>query len=165
MPASGLQFSVKKCIFAGKMSLIIQYPEPDFRYRETGGTRYIFDAFRKKYIQLTPEEWVRQNLLQALVQTYHYPSGLIAVEKELKINLLKRRYDAVVYDRERKPWMLIECKAPHIVLNETTLMQTLNYYRKLQCPYLLISNGHSNYLAAIGSEAFRWLDAVPAYDL
>lgn len=157
--------SVKKRIFAGRMNLIIQYPEPDFKYKETAGLRYIFDVFRKKYIQLNPEEWVRQNLLRALVQVYHYPAGLMAVEKELKINQLKRRYDAVVYDRERNPWMLIECKAPHIVLNEATLMQTLNYYRQLQCPYVLISNGHTNFLAAIDSQAFTWLDRIPAYDL
>ncbi len=147
------------------MNLIIQYPEPDFKYKETEGLRYIFDTFRRKYIQLTPEEWVRQNLLRALVKVYNYPAGLIAVEKELKINQLKRRYDAVVYDRERNPWMLIECKAPHIVLNEVTLMQTLNYYRQLQCPYVLISNGPTNYLAAIDSQAFTWLDAIPAYNL
>jgi len=146
------------------MSLIIQYPEPDFKYRESEGLRYIFDVFRKKYIQLNPEEWVRQNLLKALVQVYRYPAGLIAVEKELKINQLKRRYDAVVYDRERKPWMLIECKAPHILLNEVTLRQTLNYYRQLQCPYVLISNGHTHYLAAIDSQAFTWLDCIPTYN-
>ena len=145
------------------MSLIIPFPEPDFKYRDTDGLRYIFDGLRKKYIRLSPEEWVRQNLLAALVRVFDYPAGLIAVEKELKINQLKRRYDAVVYDRERNPWMLIECKAPHIVLNEATLMQTLNYYRQLQCPYVLISNGQSNYLAAIDSQSFRWLDAVPAY--
>ncbi|MBL7704373.1 MAG: type I restriction enzyme HsdR N-terminal domain-containing protein [Taibaiella sp.] len=147
------------------MKLVIQYPEPDFKYKETTGLRYIFDVFRKKYIRLSPEEWVRQNLLRALVQVYNYPAGLIAVEKELKINQLKRRYDAVVYDRERNPWMLIECKAPHIVLNEATLMQTLHYYRQLQCPYVLISNGQTNFLAAIDSQSFTWLDRIPAYDL
>ncbi len=147
------------------MSIIIQYTEPDFKFQNRDGLRYIWDAFRKKYVQLTPEEWVRQNLLQTLVQKYHYPAGLIAVEKELKIANLKKRYDAVVFDRSRQPWMLIECKAPHIILNESTLLQTLNYYRKLQCPFVMIGNGATTYVASIDSSSFAWLDSVPAYNL
>ena len=147
------------------MSIHIQYTTPAFKLQDKDGLRYIFDAFRRKYVQLTPEEWVRQNLLQALVQSYQYPAGLMAVEKELKIATLKKRYDAVVFDRERQPWMLIECKAPHIVLNQSTLLQTLNYYRQLQCPYVLISNGQETHIAAITSGSFSWLERVPAYNL
>lgn len=147
------------------MTVQIQYISPDFKFQDKDGQRFIWDAFRRKYVLLTPEEWVRQNLLQSLKQSYQFPAGLIAVEKELKINNLKKRYDAVVFDRERRPWMLIECKAPHIALNSDTLLQTLNYYSKLQCPYVLISNGHDTFIAAINSGSFTWLDSVPTYNL
>ncbi|HTO15208.1 MAG TPA: type I restriction enzyme HsdR N-terminal domain-containing protein [Edaphocola sp.] len=146
------------------MNLNIKYPKPNFTLKEEDGRQYIFDSFRKKYIILTPEEWVRQNLLQALVQNYLYPAGLIAVEKMLIINQLKRRYDAVVYDPLRNPWMLIECKAASVELDEDVLKQTLHYYRKLQCPYFLISNGNLTFIAAIKEQSFSWLDSVPPYN-
>lgn len=147
------------------MSILIQYTQVPFKLLDKDGSRFIFDIFRKRYVLLTPEEWVRQNLLRTLVEIYGYPSGLMAVEKELRIAGLKKRYDAVVFDRSRQPWMLIECKAPQVVLDRSTLLQTLNYYRELQCPFLLISNGNDTHIAAIGSGSFRWLDSVPAYDL
>lgn len=147
------------------MSISLQYIQAPFKLQDRDGLRFIFDVFRKKYVLLTPEEWVRQNVLRTLVQVYQYPSGLIAVEKELRIADLKKRYDAVVFDRERRPWMLIECKAPQILMDRSTLLQTLNYYRELQCPFVLISNGNETHIAAISSGSFRWLDSVPAYDL
>lgn len=146
------------------MNLIIDFPQPDFKIKEIDGSTKIFDVFRKKYVELTPEEWVRQNLLNALIINYNYPKGLIAVEKELIINKMKKRYDAVIFDRDRKPWMLIECKAPEIVLNESTLSQTLNYYRELQCPFLLVSNGKESFLAEVSASSFNWLCTAPTYN-
>lgn len=147
------------------MHVNIIFSEPNFKMRTAEAKQYIYDRFRRKYVLLTPEEWVRQNLLSTLITNYAYPSGLIAVEKMLRINNLNKRYDAVVFDKNRSPWMLIECKAPEVILSEDTLMQTLNYYSMLQCPYLMISNGQHTHIAAIDSEGFSWLDSVPAYNL
>jgi type I site-specific restriction endonuclease len=147
------------------MNVSIQYPQPQFTIREMDGVQQIFDSYRRKYITLTSEEWVRQNLLNALVQNYNFPKGRIAVEKELIINGMKKRYDAVVYDERRNPWMIIECKAPQITLSADTLLQASNYYKNLQCPYLMLSNGANTFVATISLGSFRWLDQIPAYNM
>lgn len=88
-----------------------------FKIKAINGKDQIFDPFRKTWVVLTPEEWVRQNLLQYLVQTLHYPSSLIAVEKEIKLGELSKRFDIVVYKNELA-WMIIECKEAKVALNE-----------------------------------------------
>ena len=146
------------------MNIKINYPSPNFKIKEVDGKSYLFDYFRKKFLLLTPEEWVRQNIVQALVQNYQYPAGRIALEKLLIINNLKKRYDVVIYDAQRKPWMLIECKATTVALNEDVLKQTLQYYSQLQCPYILITNGSNTFIASFNGQNFLWLDSVPGYN-
>lgn len=143
----------------------LAFPEPAFKLKTEEGKQLIFDPFRKKYVILTPEEWVRQNVLSALVQQAQYPQGLISVEKLLLVNNMRKRYDAVIYDHDRKPWMLLEFKATAIDLNEDTLKQTLNYYRMLQCPYFMISNGQQTFCAENKNGLLSWLTALPVYNL
>lgn len=113
---------------------------------------------------LTPEEWVRQNIIAYLMKVLNYPKGLISVEKEIKINTLKKRYDIVVYDYNHQPWMLIECKEPGVSIDDTTLQQLLRYHQVLQCPYWLLTNGEKNFCAALKDNKINWLPAIPAHN-
>ncbi len=123
----------------------IRYPEPAFRIKSEGGKDYIFDSFRKKWLVLTPEEWVRQNFLQYLVQELKYPESLIAVEKEFRFGEMNRRFDILVYTKDHQPWMMVECKAPEIVLDQTVLEQVLRYNISIPVEYLVITNGSYGY--------------------
>ena len=120
----------------------IEYPVFDFRIKKEGGKEWVFDEFRKQWVRLTPEEWVRQNMLQYLVQVKMYPATLIAVEKEITVGELKKRFDILVY-RNAEPWMVIECKETNVALTETVLKQVLNYNITLQTSFIIISNGTS----------------------
>ena len=96
---------------------------------------------KKQWMMLTPEEWVRQNFLQYLIQVKKYPSSLIAVEKEIQLGELAKRFDIVVYDQNTKPWMIIECKEMEVALNKQVLNQALRYNITLNVPYIVITNG------------------------
>ncbi len=101
----------------------------------------IFDPIRKKYFVLTPEEWVRQNMIQYLLISKKYPASLISVEKEIRLGELRKRYDLVIYDRQVLPWMIIECKEMKTSLSERTLDQVLRYHAALPVTFLVITNG------------------------
>jgi hypothetical protein len=120
-----------------------RFPEPDFRIKTEGEKRVIFDAIRKVWLLLTPEEWVRQNFVAYLVKELHYPSALIAIEKEILLNDLKKRFDILVYDAMHEPWMMIECKAPEVKLSEDVLQQVLRYNITVPVKYLVITNGEA----------------------
>ncbi len=119
----------------------IAYPEFAYKIREEAGRELIFDELRRLWIRLTPEEWVRQNFLQYLVQVKKYPSSLIAIEKEMQLGELKKRFDILVYDSNHKPWMMVECKAMEILLDEKVLHQILRYNISIPVPFLVITNG------------------------
>lgn len=123
----------------------VHYPEPNFQVKKEEGRPYLFDPIRKTWLLLTEEEWVRQNFVQYLLQELRYPSSLIALEKELLLHGLKKRFDVLVYDTTHKPWMLIECKAPGIALDDGVLEQVLRYNIALPVPYFLITNGKQTY--------------------
>lgn len=123
----------------------VNYPEPVFRFKEEHGKEMIFDFIRKQWLLLNEEEWVRQNFIQFLVQELKYPLELIAVEKEIQLGDLKKRFDILVYDRDHKPWMLIECKAGEVNLNEKVLYQVLRYNISMPASFLVITNGKLTY--------------------
>ena len=125
--------------------LAIQYPEPVFQIKKDAEKDIIFDPLRKKWLLLTPEEWVRQNFVQYLIQVKKYPAALIAMEKVIKLGELKKRFDILVYDNNHKPWMMIECKAPAIKLDEDVLHQLLRYHISVPTGLLIISNGEYTY--------------------
>ena len=91
--------------------LMINYPEPSFRVKTEKGKECIFDPHRRKWLILTPEEWVRQNFIQYLIQVMNYPASLIALEKEIWLGEMKKRFDILVYNKDHQPWMIVECKA------------------------------------------------------
>lgn len=111
------------------------------RTRIYNGKEQIFCGWRHRWVRLTPEEWVRQQLLHILVDQLGYPTSLIAVEKAITVGDAKKRCDAVVYDAALQPLMIIECKAATVTLTQKTLDQAITYNRKLNVPYLLLSNG------------------------
>src|SRR4051812_28791727 len=119
----------------------IEYPKYQFKIKKEKNTEMIFDAFRKRWVVLTPEEWVRQNMLQYLTEIKKYPAKLIAIEKEISLGELKKRCDIVVYDRNALPWMIIECKEMNALVNSKTLEQILRYHITLPAKYLVITNG------------------------
>lgn len=121
--------------------LFIQYPEPAFRIKKEEGRELLFDRLRKKWVVLTPEEWVRQNFISYLTETLSYPQSLIAVEKEFRLGELKKRFDILVYDNQHEPWLMVECKAMDIELNDSVLQQLLRYHISLPVEYLVITNG------------------------
>lgn len=141
----------------------IEFPSYDFRIKEEDGKEWIFDEWRKQWVRLSPEEWVRQNILQYLVTIKRYPASLIAVEKEIKLGELKKRFDILVY-RESTPWMIIECKEMNVPLTEAVLKQVLNYNISVQAKYIVITNGTSNYGFAIINGKATMLEQLPDFE-
>jgi hypothetical protein len=122
----------------------ITYPQQAFKMKEADNKTFIFDEVRKLWVKLTPEEWVRQNFLQYLVQHMHYPAKWLAIEKEIRLGELRKRCDVVVYQNSQ-PWMIVECKEMGVPLSDKTIKQVLNYNQRLKVPYLIITNGHTTY--------------------
>ena len=141
----------------------VNYPEPVFRFKEDNGKEMIFDFIRKQWLFLNEEEWVRQNFVQYLIQELHYPVALIALEKEIQLGELKKRFDILVYDRDHKPWMLVECKGGEIKLDEKVLHQVLRYHISMPATFLVITNGHFTYAwEKLGGE-LKELDQMPLW--
>jgi len=141
----------------------LNFPEYDFQLKKQDDKWLIFDPIRKKYYVLTPEEWVRQHTLQYLIQNKNYPKNLISVEKELQINQTKRRFDIVVFNHRMTPEILVECKAPHISINQKTFDQANQYNWLLKAPYLFLTNGLKHYICQINFETnqFQFLKELP----
>ncbi len=123
----------------------VNYPDPDFRVKTQEGKDYLFDPVRKKWVVLTPEEWVRQNFVQYLIREKDYPDALIGIEKQILLGELKKRFDILVYDGNHQPWMMIECKEMNVVLDERVLEQLLRYNISIPVKYLVITNGRHCY--------------------
>lgn len=119
----------------------IDYPSFSPKIKQGNDKEFIFDPFRKRWVVLTPEEWVRQNFLHYLVQVKKFPPGLISVEKGIKLVDLKKRFDIVVFDSNTRPWMIVECKQMNVPINETVLNQVLRYNITLKAKYVVITNG------------------------
>ena len=141
----------------------LNFPEYDLRLKKQDGKWLIFDPVRKKFVVLTPEEWVRQHVLQYLIVDKKYPLQWIAVEKELQINQTKRRFDIVVFNRKMTPEILVECKAPNVAVTQKTFDQANQYNWLLKAPYLFLTNGLKHYICQIDFEAnqFKFLKQLP----
>ena len=140
----------------------IEYPQHPYKIKKEEGKELIFDECRKQWFLLTPEEWVRQNFLQYLLLVKQYPSSLIAVEREIALGELRKRFDIVVF-KDAKPWMIVECKEMNAPLNEAVVKQVLNYNISLQVAYLVITNGTSTFALKIEGEEFEWMNELPVF--
>jgi len=135
-----------------------------FKYQHKANGTYIFDIIRKAYFLLTPEEWVRQHVIHYLIQEKNYSPNLIAVEKQLDINQLKRRFDIVVFNKEMQPNILIECKAPAIKITQKTFDQANQYNWLLKAPYLFLTNGLKHYICQINFKEgnYKFIEELPS---
>ncbi len=143
--------------------VVINYPVPGFRIKEEGNKEFIFDSLRKKWLVLTPEEWVRQNFVQYLIQIKKYPAALIALEKEIQVGELKKRFDILVFDTDHQPWMMIECKAGDVKLDEAVLRQVLRYHISVPVQYIIITNGKSAYAWQKENKGLQSINEIPGW--
>lgn len=143
--------------------VVLEFPPPDFRIRTHAQQEQIFDPFRRRWVRLTPEEWVRQNMLQYLVAVQQYPAALIGVEKEIQVGNLKKRFDILVYNRNHAPWMLIECKAMDVVVNNAVLHQAIRYHQAAPATFLVITNGTQTRVWEKKAQQLHELSALPPY--
>ena len=121
--------------------LKLNLPEFEVNLKKSEGKIWIFDGIRKKYLILTPEEWVRQHLINYFVNHLKYSKSLISVERGLHYNQLQKRSDITVFDRSGKPWMIVECKSPEIDLDQKTVLQVAVYNADVRAKYVSVSNG------------------------
>jgi hypothetical protein len=126
----------------------------------------ILDPIRRKYVKLTPEEWVRQNFVQYLINEGKYPAGLIGIEVLFRLNKLKRRVDVLVHNRNGRPVMIVECKSPDIKLNEDVFEQIATYNRNYKVPYLVVTNGLVHYACKINPAEKKpdYLLVIPLFE-
>ncbi len=144
----------------------LNLPKFHFQIREnTSGKLEIFDSIRRKYIILTPEEWVRQNFIRFLIEYKNFRASLMSIEKALKVNNLLKRTDIVQYNKQGKPIVIVECKAPHIKINEDTFAQAAMYNLKMQVDYLIMTNGLTHYICKVNyhNHKLEYLKDIPNF--
>jgi hypothetical protein len=139
----------------------IDYPPYQPKIKAAAGKEFIFDEIRKKWVVLTPEEWVRQNFLQYLIQVKKYPASLIVIEKEIAVADTKKRFDIVVYDKNHQPFMMVECKEMNVTLDNKTLDQILRYNINLQVQYLVITNGSYCFAFSTEEGMIKEMEEIP----
>ncbi|EDP95744.1 type I restriction enzyme HsdR N-terminal domain-containing protein [Kordia algicida OT-1] len=146
---------------------LLNFPKYSFRFKNRENKIYIFDAIRKKFVVLTPEEWVRQHTVQFLLQEKNYPISLINVEKELIFNNLKKRYDIVIFNSDGSIFLVVECKRSTITINQQTFDQIARYNMILDAEYLMVTNGMNHYYCTMDYEAqqYHFLREIPDYEL
>jgi hypothetical protein len=143
----------------------LNFPSYSFRFKNSENKVSIFDAIRKKFIILTPEEWVRQHVVQFLMTEKNYPQSLLNVEKVLQVNGLRKRYDIVVYNSDGTIHILIECKAPEVMISQSTFDQIAQYNMTLKSNYLMVTNGLNHYFCKMDfeNEKYQFLSDLPNY--
>src|ERR1051326_6762001 len=145
----------------------LNLPEYNFRIQKTERGLQIFDPFRKKFVALTPEEWVRHNFIRYLVEEKKYPVSLIAVEAGLKYNKLQKRSDIKIHDRKGNVWMIVECKEPNVKITQDTFNQVAvyNMSHKIKTQFLAVTNGLKHYCCELNyeQENYSFLKDFPEY--
>jgi hypothetical protein len=144
----------------------LNFPTYAFRVKGQEYERKIFDDVRKKYVALTPEEWVRQHIVRYLIKEKNYPSSLFAIETGTKYNHLAKRTDIVVYNPDREVVLLIECKAPGVTINQNPFNQIAMYNKDLHGKFLIVTNGLSHYCCEVDYEKgdHKFLVEIPDYE-
>jgi hypothetical protein len=143
----------------------LNFPVYSFRFKNSENKVSIFDVLRKKFIILTPEEWVRQHTVQFLLQEKNYPKSHLNVEKLIKINDINKRYDIVVFQPNGEIFLLIECKAPEVNITQNTFDQIARYNLKLKAEYLMVTNGLNHYFCQMDfeNEQYVFLKELPDF--
>ena len=133
----------------------------NFKYKNLDNQEYIFDVVRKKYVVLTKEEWVRQQIIHYLVDVKMIPKSLMSVEKQIVVGGRKRRYDLVVYKND-EPWLIVECKEENEPLNQHVLQQVLSYTSTMKVCFVAITNGAQ--ICCYDIQQNVWSDGFPDYE-
>lgn len=143
----------------------LNFPDYEFRFKSNENKRLIFDVIRKKFLVLTPEEWVRQHVLQLLISKKNYPTSHINVEKQLKLHNTTKRYDIVVYNNDGSIRLIVECKAPSVRITQDTFDQIARYNLVLNSGYLMVTNGMDHYFCRMdeANEQYIFLKDIPNY--
>ena len=141
---------------------------PQYSFKITGneGGEMIFDEIRRKYVRLTPEEWVRQNFVRYLINAGKYPPGLIGIEVMISLNSMKRRVDILVHNRQGKPVMIVECKEPEVRIDDNVFDQIVAYNMALKTLYIVVTNGIDHYACKVDTEnnKYEFLNVLPLYE-
>ncbi|AOW19418.1 type I restriction enzyme HsdR N-terminal domain-containing protein [Urechidicola croceus] len=135
----------------------LNLPPYQFKIKSSENKQLIFDIIRKKYMVLTPEEWVRQNFVQYLISEKKYPISLIAIEKEIVLNNLKKRFDILIFDPKGEPNIIVECKSPNVKITQNTFDQIAQYNMKINAKFLILTNGLSHYFCKLDSKNERYI--------
>jgi predicted type IV restriction endonuclease len=145
----------------------LNFPKYDFRFKNSENKVSIFDPIRKKFILLTPEEWVRQHVVRLLIDEKKYPKSYINVEKVVKVNGMNKRYDIIVFNKDGSIFLLIECKAPEITIDQKTFDQIARYNMILNANYLMVTNGLNHYFCEMDyeKEQYSFLRDLPDFNL
>lgn len=143
----------------------LNFPRFNFRVKNTENHLRIFDIVRKKFVVLQPEEWVRQHVVHYLNAVKGYPLSLLNVEKKLSVNGLTKRYDIIVFNNDGSIHILVECKAPKVLINQSTFDQVARYNLKANATYLMLTNGLSHYYCQLDmkTENYRFLKDIPDF--
>tara|TARA_B100000497_G_C7597442_1_gene359144 strand:- start:526 stop:981 length:456 start_codon:yes stop_codon:yes gene_type:complete len=143
----------------------LNFPSYNFRIKNSENNTYIFDVIRKKFVVLQPEEWVRQNCIQFLINEKNFPVNLINVEKVVKINGLNKRYDIIAYNSDGSIFLIVECKAPEVKISQSAFDQIARYNLTLKASYLMVTNGLNHYFCTIEHNLgiYNFLKELPSY--
>lgn len=142
----------------------LNFPKVEFRFKKNAkNTIQVFDVIRKKFVDLTSEEWVRQHLIHYLIHQKNVPPSMISVEKQLILNNTKRRTDIVIYNNQLNPVLIIECKEPNVEINQATINQVLNYNLVLNVPFVFVSNGLKHACFNLKKTPPQALNDLPMY--
>lgn len=143
----------------------LNFPSYHFRLKNSENKTAIFDVLRKKFIVLTPEEWVRQHTVHYLLEEKKFPRQLLNAEKQLKINKLVKRYDILGYAPDGNIKLVVECKAPHIKITQDTFDQIARYNLALHADYLMVTNGLHHFYCQLDyqQEKYHFLTDIPVY--
>ena len=144
---------------------ILNFPLYEFRFKNSENKLYIFDIVRKKFVSLTPEEWVRQHTIQFLLKEKKYPQSLMNVEKQIQVNQLTKRYDIVVYRADGSIFLAVECKAPQVKITQQIFDQIARYNMTLKAENLMITNGlhHIFYQIDYVNQRYVFLEELPDF--
>jgi len=143
----------------------LNLPSYSFKLKSNENKTLIFDNLRKKYVVLTPEEWVRQHFVRFLIHEKKYPVSIIAIEKQLTINTRIKRTDILTFSTDGKPDIIVECKAPHIKITQETFDQIARYNLKLNANYLVVTNGLEHFYCKMDfkNETYIFLKEIPSF--
>lgn len=144
----------------------LNLPSYQYRLRKQNDQIQIFDEIRKKYVALTPEEWVRQHFIMYLIEQKKVPASLMILEKQITMNTMSRRPDILIHDKAGTPVMIVECKAPEVEISQDAFDQIARYNSVIKAPFLVVTNGMKHYICRMDlkDNTYRFLEDVPAYE-